>query len=194
MQGHNGKGVTQKMTVAEFGRELAAARKRKGWSQQELARRLGCKVSRISSAEAGYRQLSVRDIQALEQLLDDPRFTFAIARYTTNGLVGSVAEGLCGVPVAAIMALAIEMRELQQLMERVQPEVLRGPTNDNRELMVRTAVDGLDVNAITNQFTIDVCDRYPGTTLRTLVAMHEQEKREKGYGFKKSDRPLARTA
>lgn len=182
------------MTDAEFGRELAAARKRKGWSQRELADNLGCKPSRISAAEAGYRQLSVRDIKALENLLDDARFTFAIARYMTNGLVGSVAGGLCGVPTASVMALAIEMEELRKDVDHVKPEVLRGPTPANMDAMVRAAANGLDVGAMSNQFAIEVTDRYP-VTLRDIVALHEREKRQKGYApTNENSRPLARTA
>lgn len=51
---------------------LADARKRKGWSQRELAARLGVTHSSIGNYEAGIREPSLSLLKQMAQLLDVP--------------------------------------------------------------------------------------------------------------------------
>lgn len=61
---------------ADFGRAIAGARRRRGWTQERLAQELGIKRSYLSELEAGASTLALeRTLQALRRLGADVNVT-----------------------------------------------------------------------------------------------------------------------
>lgn len=61
---------------ADFGRAIAGARRRRGWTQERLAQELGIKRSYLSELEGGASTLALeRTLQALRRLGADVSVT-----------------------------------------------------------------------------------------------------------------------
>lgn len=58
--------------VERFGRELAACRKGKGWSQRRLADRIGCSPSLVGHIEAGSRNPQLDFAEACDRIFELP--------------------------------------------------------------------------------------------------------------------------
>ncbi len=68
------------MDKRTFGEELAFLRRRKGWTQTELAKRVGLSVASIGFYEQGRMRPTPRNLIKLAQVLDvDPEYLFNIA-------------------------------------------------------------------------------------------------------------------
>jgi len=65
-KGRTPKGVLRQ----ELGRRLVLKRKRKGWTQAELARRMGVSRGRLGKWELGLNAPSLEDLVALSEVLD----------------------------------------------------------------------------------------------------------------------------
>lgn len=180
------------MVQTEFGRQIADARKRKDWYQHQLASRLGCKPSRIGSAEAGYRSLNVADIRALIEIFDDAEFAFAAARYVTDGLVGTLAGALNGTRTAAAMAVGVELAELQADMARAQVMLLRDPMMADSETLESVVQNLLDVAVTANQMFVELARDY-GLSHCNAVREHVKRLEAKGY-VQKESHPRERVA
>lgn len=186
--------MTQKVTHAEFGRVIAATRKAHGMpAARHLAARINCTASRMESAEAGYRPLSVPIIRELVDLFDDAAFTLAAARYVTLGRVGTVAGAICGNRAAAAIAMAVELDELQADLEQVKIELLRDPAHVDIRTIRSVYRNLLDVHATCNQMRVELQRDY-GLSDREMQELHLQEMAAKGYVHKKQHHPRPRVA
>jgi transcriptional regulator with XRE-family HTH domain len=56
----------------QIGRKLQKAREEAGYSQEELAKKLGCAQASLSNYELGKRRLYLADLQRIGQLLGKP--------------------------------------------------------------------------------------------------------------------------
>lgn len=54
----------------EIGQNIKAWRRKRGLTQEEVARRLGCSRKRVNRAEQGYIELAMGEIELLAQTLD----------------------------------------------------------------------------------------------------------------------------
>lgn len=52
-----------------MGKRIAVYRKRRGWSQTELAKRLGCRQATVSEWENGLHEIGVLDIVKISRAL-----------------------------------------------------------------------------------------------------------------------------
>jgi transcriptional regulator with XRE-family HTH domain len=68
-QGGRGSKAALRM---ELGRRIAKTRKRRGWSQAELARRLKVSRERLSKWERGQNAPSLEDLATLSEVLEVP--------------------------------------------------------------------------------------------------------------------------
>ncbi|HYO13505.1 MAG TPA: helix-turn-helix transcriptional regulator [Thermoanaerobaculia bacterium] len=66
------KGQSQLGLRKELGRRIVAARRTRGWSQGELARRLGVPRDRVSKWERGCNAPTLQDLAALSEVLEVP--------------------------------------------------------------------------------------------------------------------------
>lgn len=177
-----------------LGMAIREARLRKGWVQAELARQVPTHSRTPGYWETDEREPDFPTLRRLIQLFDDPEFTLAAIRTLTGGLFGTVTGQLCGVRTAVAIAMAQELDELRDDLQRAKAELLRDPALVERETLVSVLSNMLDVHAAINQMIVELSRDY-GLCLREAQARHMKEMRRKGYiAAKEIGRPLARTA
>lgn len=60
------------MSFKDIGLKIQLAREEKGFSQEQLARAMGCSQSALSNYEKGKRRLYLSQLEALAEILDKP--------------------------------------------------------------------------------------------------------------------------
>ena len=74
-----------------IGKKIRGARRRKGWTQQELGDRFGCSQSNVSDMERGDISLDLAALGRLAEILDEGIFYFLSEEQAGR----SVSSGLC---------------------------------------------------------------------------------------------------
>ncbi|MGE5396429.1 MAG: helix-turn-helix domain-containing protein [Chitinophagales bacterium] len=70
------------MGFKEIGKKIQQGREEKGYSQEQLARMIGCSQSALSNYEKGKRRLYLSQLEQLAQVLDQPIEYFMETRTT----------------------------------------------------------------------------------------------------------------
>ena len=79
-EGGCGGQVPKAMLRSELGRRIIKTRMRRGWSQAELARRLGVPRERLGKWERGLNEPSLEDLAALSEVLEVPLEALGLGR------------------------------------------------------------------------------------------------------------------
>ncbi len=86
MSGLTRQRKSQKSTRQELGKAIAKARRRRRWSQSELARRLETSRDRLSKWERGVHTPSLQDVALLSKLLEIPAWDLGLCDAPVEGL------------------------------------------------------------------------------------------------------------
>lgn len=103
------------MSFRNIGEKIQIAREKKGMSQEQLARALGCSQSALSNYEKGKRRLYLSHLEKLSQILDQP-----LEYFMENNPGTEVKEYDCSLPpglMKTINQLSQEqIREVQKFI------------------------------------------------------------------------------
>ena len=110
-----------------IGQALAKARRRRKWSQSELARRLEMSRERLSKWERGVHIPSLEDVILLSEVLGIP--------FWELGLGDAPAEGISSVELLEIVrSLSTISRVLKPWLSRLSPELARNAKSNQKGL------------------------------------------------------------
>lgn len=103
------------MSFKNIGQKIQTARDKKGMSQEQLARALGCSQSALSNYEKGKRRLYLSHLEKLSQILDQP-----LEYFVENNPGTEVTEYHFSVPPGLIRSLnqlsPEQIREVQKFI------------------------------------------------------------------------------
>ncbi|MFL6259134.1 MAG: helix-turn-helix transcriptional regulator [Thermoanaerobaculia bacterium] len=102
----------------KFGTALSKARRRRRWSQKELARRLGMSRDRLGKWERGVHTPSLEDVALLSEVLGIP--------FWELGLGDAPEEALSSKELLELArSLGVMSRLLRPWLARLRPETVR---------------------------------------------------------------------
>ena len=81
------------MSYKSIGRQLQLAREEAGWSQEQMAAKIGCSQSTLSNYEKGKRRIYLAQLEKISEILNRPvEYFLRAAEYVPEGQGGRSPE------------------------------------------------------------------------------------------------------
>lgn len=180
------------MTPQEFGQAIREERQHRGWTQGQLASRIGCKTCMVTAWELGRRTPKVRDIWDLGRLFDSHRFDTAIERFLTQGRRGVLPE-IQGGYLGSYVAIRAQAEEMLADVASVQSTVCQPPERWGDETVRLLKMNALDLIRTATRMLIDLEALFGGSASED-ARNHVEWMRREGYLETKIGRPGASRA
>lgn len=163
-----------------FGEAIREAMARKGWTQRELARQIPCDRSLVSQWINGHRRPDMESVRAMTGLFNDVDFNFAVARWSTGGLVGNVFDGVAGGRAVAKMCLDREVQEMQEAIAQASATLLRDPDDNDAPDVIHAWINLKELHVAAAEMMRRLAQEY-GLGARDLHRAFDERVRGKGY-------------
>lgn len=112
------------MGYKSIGRQLQLAREQAGYSQEQLASRIGCSQSTLSNYEKGRRRIYLAQLEKIAEILNKPiQFFLQPLDYeNANRQTGDIPAPGPGDAAAAVNRLNSQEQNLLALFQSLSPE------------------------------------------------------------------------
>lgn len=175
------------MTDREFGQALAAAIRRKEWTNREFARRMPVDSTLVSKWIHGPKQMTRQQVQRAVLVLDDLGFSFSAARYVSGEVLGRTLDAVDGGLAAVTLCVSKEMREMAEALELAREITITPPAAHEREQALEVTLSLLELVAACKEMAARMCADY-GFPASLIAAELVPRLREQGYVRQKENR------
>ncbi|MFD2442898.1 helix-turn-helix domain-containing protein [Bacillus sp. CGMCC 1.16607] len=146
-----------------FSETMAAARKRKGITQQDLSESIGYSRASVAKFETGKRTLPKEALSTVTQQIDDPKFYFETWTETT-GLVSIPyfdGEYIDRHPSSLVHLVKKESDEALDALENIcWSKPVKAYTNNERQDLTKSLLEVLDAAASMVNLVAAICKEH----------------------------------
>jgi transcriptional regulator with XRE-family HTH domain len=173
------------MPIATIAPEVKEARKKCGWSQENIASETHVTRQMIQMIEHGKRRFTEEDTAKLARLLNDGEFAMILARRVTGGMAAPYLNNVDNHRLACVMKLLEELREAADAVTKELRLVIRAQSPANLAPEEREQIESMMLEiceeVTASQNTLARLAKTYGISLAGLWDRHEAELVRKGY-------------